>query len=210
LQKQLEKECRRKIEVPTVSHDGLSQVLTILAVMLIIYLSTFETTVTVLFPAVLLITGLVLQFYLQRRVEVVDHLAESAGNIGFYTLIALAGIALASFMAPAVTRLPVKMELTGVDAMLYGALIAVSEEQFFRGAILNFLLTLTNATVAIFSSAVVFMVYHFAVYGTATSSLVYVLVGGLALAWADYRSGRISPSMLAHIMNNVIAVLLVR
>jgi len=178
--------------------------------MLIIYLSTFETTVTVLFPAVLLITGLVLQFYLQRRVEVVDHLAESAGNIGFYTLIALAGIALASFMAPAVTRLPAKMELTGVDAMLYGALIAVSEEQFFRGAILNFLLTLTNATVAIFSSAVVFMVYHFAVYGTATSSLVYVLVGGLALAWADYRSGRISPSMLAHIMNNVIAVLLVR
>jgi len=193
--------------VPTVNHDGLSQVLTILAVMLIIYLATFETTVTVLFPAVLLITGLVLQFYLQRRVEVVNHLAESAGNIGFYTLVALAGIALASFMAPAVTRLP-KMELTGVDAMLYGALIAISEEQFFRGAILNFLFTLVNPTVAIFSSAAIFMVYHFAVYGTIASSLVYVLVGGLSLAWADYRSGRISPSMLAHIFNNVIAVLL--
>jgi len=187
-----------------VAHDGLSQTLTILAVMIVIYLSTFETTVVILFPAVLLITGLVLQFYLQRRVEVVDSLAESAGNIGFYTLVALAGIALAGFVSPAVSRLP-KMELTGVDAMLYAVLISISEEQFFRGAILNFLLSLTNATVAIFSSAAIFMVYHFAVYGTSTSNLVYVLVGGLALAWADYRSGRISPSMLAHLINNLAA-----
>jgi len=187
-----------------VAHDGLSQTLTILAVMIVIYLSTFETTVVILFPAVLLITGLVLQFYLQRRVEVVDSLAESAGNIGFYTLVALAGIALAGFVSPAVSRLP-KMELTGVDAVLYAVLISISEEQFFRGAILNFLLSLTNATVAIFSSAAIFMVYHFAVYGTSTSNLVYVLVGGLALAWADYRSGRISPSMLAHLINNLAA-----
>jgi membrane protease YdiL (CAAX protease family) len=88
---------------------------------------------------------------------------------------------------------------------LYAVLISISEEQFFRGAILNFLLSLTNATVAIFSSAAIFMVYHFAVYGTSTSNLVYVLVGGLALAWADYRSGRISPSMLAHLINNLAA-----
>jgi membrane protease YdiL (CAAX protease family) len=97
------------------------------------------------------------------------------------------------------------MELTGVDAMLYAVLIAVAEEQFFRGAILNFLLTLTNSTVAIFSSAAIFMVYHFAVYGTSTSNLVYVLVGGLALAWAAYRSGRLSPSILAHVINNVLS-----
>jgi membrane protease YdiL (CAAX protease family) len=177
--------------------------------MIVIYLSTFQTTVVILFPAVLLIAGLVLQFYLQRRVEVVDSLSESAGNIGFYTLIALAGIALASFVAPTVSRLP-NMELTGVDAMLYAVLIGVAEEQFFRGAILNFLLTLTNATVAIFSSAAIFMVYHFAVYGTSTSNLVYVLVGGLALAWAAYRSGRLSPSILAHVANNILAFLIVR
>jgi len=192
-----------------VAHDGLSQTCTILAVMIVIYLSTFETTVVILFPAVLLITGLVLQFYLQRRVEVVDSLSESAGNIGFYTLVALAGIALASFVSPAVSGLP-KMELTGVDAMLYAVLIGVAEEQFFRGAILNFLLTLTNSTVAIFSSAAIFMVYHFAVYGTSTSNLVYVLVGGLALAWAAYRSGRLSPSILAHVLNNTLSFLIAR
>ena len=192
-----------------VAHDSLSQTCTILAVMIVIYLSTFETTVVILFPAVLLIAGLILQFYLQRRVEVVDSLVENAGNIGFYTLIALAGIALASFAAPALSRIP-KMELTGVDAMLYAILIAVAEEQFFRGAILNFLLTLTNPTVAIFSSAAIFMVYHFAVYGTFTSNLVYVLVGGLALAWAAYRSGRLSPSILAHVTNNMLTFLIVR
>ena len=192
-----------------IAQDGLSQTCTILAVMIVIYLATFETTVVILFPAVLLLAGLVLQFYLQRRVEVVDSLSESAGNIGFYTLVALAGIALASFMAPAVSRLP-KMELTGLGAMLYAALISISEEQFFRGAILNFLLGLTNATIAILSSAAIFMTYHFAVYGTSISNLVYVLVGGLALAWADYRSGRISPSMLAHLINNLAAFLIVR
>jgi membrane protease YdiL (CAAX protease family) len=191
-----------------ISHDSLSQILTALACFITIYLATFETTVVVLFPALLLITGIVLQFYLVRKVEVVDSLAENAGNIGFYTLIALAGIALASFVAPAVSRLP-RMELTGVDAMLYAILIAVAEEQFFRGAILNFLLTLTNSTVAIFSSAAIFMVYHFAVYGTSTSNLVYVLVGGLALAWAAYRSRRLSPSILAHVTNNILAFLIV-
>jgi len=192
-----------------ISHDSLSQILTALACFITIYLATFETTVIILFPALLLITGLVLQFYLVRKVEVVDSLVENAGNIGFYTLVALAGIALASFVSPAVSRLP-KMELTGVDAMLYAVLIGVAEEQFFRGAILNFLLTLTNSTIAIFSSAAIFMTYHFAVYGTSTSNLVYVLVGGLALAWAAYRSGRLSPSILAHVINNVLSFMVVR
>jgi membrane protease YdiL (CAAX protease family) len=192
-----------------VAHDSLSQLLTALACFILIYLATFEQSFVILFPAVLLITGIVLQFYLQRRVEVVDSLAKSAGDIGFYTLIALAGIAIASFTAPALAKLP-KMELTGVDAMLYAVLIAVAEEQFFRGAILNFLLTLTNPTLAILSSAAIFMVYHFAVYGTILANLIYVLIGGLVLSWVAYRSGRLSPSILAHVLNNTLSFLIVR
>jgi membrane protease YdiL (CAAX protease family) len=192
-----------------VAHDSISQILTALACFILIYLATFEQTFIILFPTVLLVTGIVLQFYLARKVEVVDGLAESAGNIGFYTLIALAGITIASFVSPAISYLP-KMELTGVDAMLYAVLIAVAEEQFFRGAILNFLLTLTDSTVAIFSSAVIFMVYHFAVYGTSTLNLVYVLIGGLALSWVAYRSGRLSPSILAHVLNNILSFIVVK
>jgi len=176
--------------------------------MIVLYLSTYQTTVIILFPAVLLISGIVLQFFLLRKIEVVDSVFEeqTAWNIGFHTLIALAGIGLGSIISPAVAKaFPIqKMQLTGMDALLYSVLIAVAEEQFFRGAITNFLLLSLPPSAAIIGSTAIFTVYHLAVYGTEVSALTYVFVGGAVLSFVAYRSRRLSPAILAHVINNML------
>ena len=193
-----------------VAHDAVSQVLSATACFILIYLATFETSFIVVFPAFLLITGIVLQIYFSRRLEYVDHLAESAPSITYYTLVALAGFAVASVLAPALARGPRAMELTGIDAVLYAVLIAVAEEQFFRGALMNMIEGFTHSPIAaVAGSSTVFMVYHFGVYGTRADALIYVFFGGLVLAWVAWRSGRLSPAMLAHMLNNFMAFVVV-
>ena len=177
--------------------------------MIVLYLSTFQTTAVILFPAILLISGIMLQFFLLRKVETVDSVfqEETAWNIGYYTLVALAGIGLGNLISPALAKAtPIqKMQLTGMDALLYSVLIAIAEEQFFRGAITNFLLTMLPPSMAILGSAAIFTAYHLAVYGTELSALIYVFVGGAVLAFVAYRSGRLSPSILAHCLNNILS-----
>lgn len=181
--------------------------LVILAIMITIYLSTFQTTQIVLFPVTLLLSGLVMEFYLERKREYVDSILEptTMKQIGNYTIIALFGIFLTGYV---VQKFKIPMELTGYDAILYGVLIAIGEEQFFRGFITDWLLTqLKSPMLALLVSALTFMIYHFAVYGTQADALIYVFAGGFVLSWTAYKSRRISPPMLAHIINNVAAVL---
>ena len=189
-----------------IKQDTITITFTLLAVMISLYLSTFELGVPIIFPTILLISGIIFQFYLLRRVETVDGLSEpeTLSGIVFYTLIALAVLAVSGIVVPRIVgALP--MELTGTDALLYSILMAVAEEQFFRGTLTNFLLQLTSPTPAILGSAAVFCVYHLAVYKTDVSALMYVFAGGLTLAWVGYRSGRLSPSVCAHVLNNILA-----
>jgi membrane protease YdiL (CAAX protease family) len=184
-----------------VRHDTLSQALTVLACLSSVYLATFQPSTIIFFPVILLVSGLTLQFYL-GRFEVTDSVVESSGDIALHTLAALAGLAVAGLFAPLIPRLG----LTGFDAVLYGALIAVAEEQFFRGAVLNMLLAKLPVAAAIPSSALIFAVYHLAVYGSEAYALVYVSAAGLLLAYVSWRSGRLSPAMIAHIANNIFSL----
>ena len=76
-----------------IRQDSLSHVLVITAVVITIYLATFETTTIVLFPAVLLITGLTMELYLERKREYTDHIFEPTNlqTLGYYTALALVG-----------------------------------------------------------------------------------------------------------------------
>jgi len=189
-----------------IAHDPVSQVLTALACFILVYLATVQQSFLALFPAVLLIAGIALQFYFTRQVEVVELTERSTTSLVFYTLVALAGIFIASAAIPFLLPPERKMDLTGLDILLYSVLIAIAEEQFFRGALLNFLLLHVPPALAIPASAAVFMVYHLAVYSLNAYALAYVFVGGAILSWVSVRSGSITPAMLAHILNNVIAV----
>lgn len=185
--------------------DSLSYTYTIIAAMVAVYLATFEMGVTILFPVVLLTTGVALRMYLARKVEADDSIdVQEGGQILFYTVLCLAALSLTSFFVSSLPSLP-EMQLTGFDTILFGMLMAVAEEQFFRGAVLSFLMGITMPIVAIIGSACIFAVYHLAVYGTDIAAMTYVFVGGIVLSWVTYRSQRLSPSMTAHILNNVMA-----
>lgn len=89
-----------------------------------------------------------------------------------------------------------------------GVLVPIAEEMVFRGAILRTLLNLCGHRWrwgAIVLSALLFGVVH----GNMAQMLNASLMGCL-LGWLYYRSGSIAPGIVFHIVNNSVAVLLVR
>lgn len=89
-----------------------------------------------------------------------------------------------------------------------GVLVPIAEEMVFRGAILRTLLNLCGHRWrwgAIVLSALLFGVVH----GNMAQLLNATLMGCL-LGWLYYRSGSIAPGIVFHIVNNSVAVLLVR
>jgi len=140
-------------------------------------------------------------------------------SLGYYTVVALFGI-LAIGYAINLTKYISSLQTfsTQYDSLLYSALMAVSEEMFFRGFITDFLLTASAVTSikilkigypynALILSATIFMGYHFARYGTQFDALIYVFAGGFILSWVAFKSKRLGPSMLAHSITNIISVL---
>jgi len=158
----------------------------------------------------MLIIGIVFQIWITRKIE---HDESFSGletkDMVLYTLIALAGIGLGSIIAPGLFKPPSlpaleasSMQIQG--PLLYGALYAISEERFFRGAWTLFLdWKLNNPFLTNFGSGGMFMVYHFAVYGTSPDKLTYVFIAGTILSFVVLRSGRLTPSLLGHIFNNL-------
>lgn len=89
-----------------------------------------------------------------------------------------------------------------------GVLVPIAEEMVFRGAILRTLLNLCGHRWrwgAIVLSALLFGLAH----GNMAQLLNASLMGCL-LGWIYYRSGSIAPGIVFHIVNNSVAVLLVR
>mgnify|MGYP001593021923 FL=1 len=183
----------------------------ILALAITVYLFTYESSALVIFPAILLIAGVSMEVFLERKkVEMVDDGTEfkTLKEIGFYTVLALFGIFLTGY---AIQKLPMSISpltTSPVNAMLYSVLIGVSEEQFFRGFLTDWLLThMSNVALALISGAGIFTAYHLARYSTSVNALAYVFAGGLILGFVAYRSRRISPTMLAHAGNNAASFL---
>jgi membrane protease YdiL (CAAX protease family) len=191
-----------------IKQDSVSLGFTVAALFLSMYWSTGEKDFIGLFPAILLFGGVTINYLSGYRFGVDTSTGGGrATNIVLYTLVALAGmyftgIYASNYFAPQTT-----IQLSGIDAMEYGVLMAVSEEQFFRGGLLNFLSQRLGDWFAIFGSAAVFMVYHFFVYAGNNSALIYVFGGGVLLAFVTVKTQRLSPSILAHVINNILAAM---
>ncbi len=192
-----------------IRQDTISHMCIVLALAITLYLFTYESTTLVLFPVVLLISGATMELWFERKQEFVDdNITESKtlSRIGAWTGIALAGM-LVSGASITYVKSNISMQLTGTGAILYSVLIAISEEQFFRGFITDWLLVrFPNPLLAILSSAAIFMVYHFMRYGTSIDALAYVFAGGFILAFVAYKSRLLSPLMLGHVINNIYAL----
>jgi sodium transport system permease protein len=80
---------------------------------------------------------------------------------------------------------------------------AICEEAFFRGPILRGLRSRLDAVAAAVITGVLFGLFHIDIY-----RLLPTTVLGILLSWIALESGSIVPSMLAHLCNNTMLVLL--
>ena len=183
-----------------------------------IWLATVQTTALILFPVILLVTGLVFEWFLEKRREHIEdgENGKKLSSVGYYAIIGICGVlvtgwAVSYVQIPSALLSTMQLSLNS-DALMYSVLMAVAEEQFFRGFITDGLLSqkipgvANNPYFALVLSALIFMGYHWARYGTDPNALMYVFAGGFILSWIAYKSRRLSPSIISHVATNILAV----
>jgi membrane protease YdiL (CAAX protease family) len=189
-----------------IRQDYLSLSLTALAVALLLYLSTFGTELLTkgVFITVIALAGLVLSRVFKVEGYDEDISASEGKQILMYVALSLAAIFAVNILVPQVTRTYLSVSpITAAQSL--AVMIAVAEEQFFRGFFLNLFISKVGEVAGAILSSAVFMLYHFAVYGTNPTNLIIVFGGGLALAYAAIKTRRVSTPMIAHVVNNFLA-----
>ena len=187
-----------------IRQDGISIGFTITALFLSLYWSTGDKSFIGIFPAILLISSFGLNFYIGQTYP---KTSGDAGNTLLYTMVAVAGMYFTGYFTQNYFVPQTTIELSGIDAIQYGILMAVAEEQFFRGALLNFLQPRFGEVLSVLASAGIFTIYHFFIYAGMVSTLLYVLGAGVLLAFVTVRSRSITPAICAHVINNVMSVM---
>lgn len=89
-------------------------------------------------------------------------------------------------------------------AMMIGGMPAICEELLFRGYVQSRLTKRFPPIAGIFMASAVFAIFHLD-----PVHVVAVFPIGVWMGWLSFRSGSIFPAMLAHLINNVLAVVTV-
>jgi membrane protease YdiL (CAAX protease family) len=196
-----------------VVQDNISLTLSAIAVLISIYLATYQTEVVTIYPTILLLTGMVLSRWYQADPSsvAVDRTLEERELwetvkwvvIGVASLVAISYTTDWAF-SPARVKLDVA-QLSSLDLKLFGVLMAISEEHFFRGFITPYFVSRTSMALGLLLSSMIFATYHFAVYQVDLQALAYVLMAGALLGYMTIQTGRLTPAMLVHIVNNLLA-----
>jgi len=197
-------------------YDAISKFFILLGFSINIYLLTFDVSFSTAFPAFLLLGGLVMQRYLYKRIEDDPEIDdEDATSIAYYTVFALLGIGVGSlfisrtlFIFPATIQNGSGILMLGLFNLnvLHAALMSISEEVFFRGVFLQFFSPLGMGA-SISAAALIGIIYHLRVYGTTGMALYYVGAAWIVFGVVSWKTKRLSPIILAHLLNNVIATM---
>ena len=190
-----------------IKHDPISLVASAIAITELVFLSVFpgDLQTDSILAALILISGLVMQRYF--HIDAQEGLPESAQkNVFVYSAVAVVIFFVLNIYVPKLplSVAPIISQSGVVPAKMFELLIAVAEEQFFRGFLANLLITRTTASLGIFMDGAIFSIYHFAVYGTSGTDLAIVFGAGITLSFIDWRTGRVSPSIIAHVINNLL------
>ena len=145
------------------------------------------------------------KFLLPKQIKDEGDSAKITGIVFFYTIIALATFVFLSLVTPSIAKV-MGLEITGYDSILFGAMMAIGEEMFFRLAWANLLIQVSHSEIfGALMGAGIFAVYHLAAYGDNPSAMLFVLGAGFTLIYVDLAMHRLSPSLFAHMANNVLA-----
>jgi len=198
-----------------IANDEISNYLTLIGILIPIFVFLFtNNSVIWLFPMFLCIAGLAIQRWLvprRRRTNQTYEIPQKTDNpmliknVLIYTIIALASLVVISSITPNFLRID-RLELTGVDAILFGIMMAIGEERVFRGGLFDRFYYSTKSLIltGLLTSAI-FTIYHLAVYQNDLAAMIYVFSAGLLLAYINIIAGVSSPSLIAHIGANILA-----
>lgn len=94
------------------------------------------------------------------------------------------------------------------NGFFYGMLAGVSEELFFRGFIQNMIRVYVPSLIfALIPSAVIFALFHYFAYGLSPTALGVMFMLGMFLGILHEIFNDIGVPMLAHVVNNIFAML---
>lgn len=194
--------------------DPITKFLTLLAFVVNIYLLTFDVSFDTAFPAFLLLGGLVINRYLNLTLDEDEEIDQTEGrDILWYTMLALVGIGAGSvvasrflFIYPASIQGAIVIPILGVIQLytLQSMIMAVAEEQFFRGVFLQFF-SVWGRWIAIVITTIIGVVYHFRVYGMMPGGLLFVFSAWFCFSYIAWKTQRLSPLICAHLINNFMA-----
>ena len=199
-----------------IKQDGVSIALTVLAASQLLFLGTFGQAVVgvAVFVLAIMLVGIVLGMWLgladrDERIDPVETREMLTWSVVGLAVIGVLNL-LQLFKPAAGTILSTALLNVAEDARMLvsrmlGVLVAVAEEQFFRGALTNLFIRSVGVAGSIILSGAVFGVYHLAVYGSQPITMAVVAGAGSVLAYTAVRTGRVSTPMIAHVANNVVA-----
>ena len=186
----------------TLNIDIVGSSLIMFAVVILIYGSTFPSTMNLsVLSMTLLLTGLVGSLFF-KTVKVswafdmkTIFYGIVTGIVIIISNITFANIKLYSQVAP-------------FNLSLFMILIAVAEELVIRGMLMPFLEDLSgNMWFGIFGSALTWALYHYYVSNQNMMFLTSIFIAGLILGYVDRKMGSLTPSILAHVLNNLMVVI---
>jgi len=197
-----------------VIQDPISKGFLLLGIMLTLYfIFVLGQLELLIYPIVLLVGALVFRVFVNKGKVEVDETLDPMDRkkILLYYLLALVGIGVGNFLIRGLYDFPLPtstaIATTTMDAWLFTTLMAIVEEQFFRGEMLEWMANYLPPFMGVLANAAIFTAYHLGVYGAKPDSLLYVMIGGISLAVVTMKSRRLSPAMGAHITNNLLSVL---
>ncbi len=181
-----------------VNHDAVSLVFIVLAGAIFMYVGLWETEMQMkaIFAAVLLFGGLIMSMFMHYTT--IQQLPPKAL---VWTGVAFGMIMLTNF---SVSLLPA-LSTTPINWSLFAVLIAISEEQFFRGFMTPFFANRLGMIGGSIAGGVLFGFYHYAVYSADVQALLVVTVVGIALSYIALYTKSATPGMVAHALNNFLA-----
>ena len=175
----------------------------LVSLLIVLFSASFDP---LLMPLFLLIGAVSLRVYAHRAVKVDPDLSEKEGrSILYYTLIALAGLSLTGVLVQGLYSPPVPSQFVALPtlALVFSALMAVTETLYFQGELLPIFSRKLGFALGLLLTSAVGVAYHMQIYATQPSNLLYVFVGFGLLSWVAWRTKRILPAILAHVINNV-------
>jgi len=186
-----------------VEQDGISITLTILAVAIFLYSATFtdELMLRSTFVVVMALSGFVLSIVV-KQYGADESLSEvEVKQMALWTAVSFVAII---FLNQFARTIPFAVTDEPVTRKSFAVLIAVAEENFFRGFITPFVASKVGMLPGSVLAGAIFGIYHFAVYGS-VDVLLIVFGSGIILSYVALRTRRLSPPMLAHVINNYLS-----